>query len=151
MNARDAEVKSYVPPSVANDLREEADEHGISVSALFRQIIERHIIEKLAAQGKQWAPIVEPGGYVYIVKSGDLYKIGKTISLRKRMASLNVGKPRIIRAVRVADYSLVEKLLHVMFADKRVTGEWFKLSADDVLRAGAFLTENAIFFAHGCS
>ncbi|MEK5109916.1 GIY-YIG nuclease family protein, partial [Cytobacillus sp. FSL K6-0129] len=37
-----------------------------------------------------------------------------------------------IKIVESKDYSLTEQLLHDKFSDKRVNGEWFDLSDEDI-------------------
>lgn len=74
-------------------------------------------------------------GFIYVIRSGDLFKIGRTTNLRKRLAALRGVVPGGIRPVRtrlVLGPRTVEKHLHEKFADKRTNGEWFALSQEDV-------------------
>lgn len=74
-------------------------------------------------------------GYVYIVKCADLYKIGATRNAVQRIARFETSYPhdlRVIRIAQVADMKRVEKSLHTRFAQKRVKGEWFDLTASDL-------------------
>ena len=67
---------------------------------------------------------------VYILKSGNLYKIGKTNCLKKRLASLQCGNPQKIEVVfeaKVKDAQRVEKLVHKKYQEHRIRGEWFDL------------------------
>lgn len=73
---------------------------------------------------------------VYIIKTGrDLYKIGKTRDLHKRLASYHTHLPVLFRVVRqypAVNMDDLEAGLHIVFQHKRVKGEWFKLNTDDL-------------------
>lgn len=74
-------------------------------------------------------------GWVYLVESANLYKIGRTSHLDSRVKSLKGvtgAKVNFVLAVPYhRDFNL-EKHLHVFFRDKRREGEWFALSSDDL-------------------
>lgn len=73
---------------------------------------------------------------VYILKTGGhLYKIGKTRDLQKRLASYHTHLPilfRVIRQYPAINMEDLESSLHIVFQHKRVKGEWFHLSGDDL-------------------
>lgn len=74
-------------------------------------------------------------GYIYLLKSGDLYKIGKAKDLEKRMKPFSVSFPAewsLEHYFKSNDYNKAELLLHKEFENKRKVGEWFKLGLDDV-------------------
>lgn len=75
-------------------------------------------------------------GYVYLLQSPTgAYKIGVASNPTKRIERLEVKLPFEIEPVCVIqtdDMYGLEKALHRQFADKRVNGEWFRLSNDDV-------------------
>lgn len=74
-------------------------------------------------------------GYIYILKSGDLYKIGQSAKPRKRLRQLRTGSSlpiEVVYTMRTPHYKFVEKILHNRLADKRVRGEWFALSETDL-------------------
>ena len=72
--------------------------------------------------------------YVYLIKNGDLHKIGVTGDLDRRMKQL---KPdRIIWTVEPTNPSALESFLHRKFAPKRLPQtEYFRLSDDEVIAA----------------
>jgi len=74
--------------------------------------------------------------FVYLIKAGKYYKIGVTTDLGVRLDALQTANPEriclIISAV-LEDYDEAEKGLHERFSDKRMVGEWFDLSDDDVI------------------
>lgn len=74
-------------------------------------------------------------GFVYLMKSGKRYKIGKTESLEKRFAGLSaqVSHELIqVHAIATDDPSGIEAYWHNRFRMKRKFNEWFELSAEDV-------------------
>lgn len=80
---------------------------------------------------------VQIGKCVYIINTGkNLYKIGKTQDLQKRLAGYHTHLPvmfRVIRQYAAANMSELEECLHIIFQHKRVKGEWFELSKDDLV------------------
>lgn len=74
-------------------------------------------------------------GFVYLMKSGRHYKIGRTNSLGSRARQLTIKipiPPKTIRAIETDDPSGVEAYWHSRFESKRGEGEWFDLSPDDI-------------------
>ncbi len=80
---------------------------------------------------------MESGKCIYIIKTSKrLYKIGKTQDLQKRIASYHTHLPIVFRVVRqymVENIDELEEALHVVFQHKRVKGEWFELSNDELI------------------
>ena len=80
---------------------------------------------------------VQSGKCVYILKTGkNLYKIGKTQNLQKRLASYHTHLPiqfRVIRQYPAENISELEESIHVIFQHKRTKGEWFELSEGDLI------------------
>jgi hypothetical protein len=63
----------------------------------------------------------------------DLFKIGKTRDLHKRLASYHTHLPVLFRVVRqyaAANMEALEASLHIVFQHRRVKGEWFRLGND---------------------
>lgn len=75
-------------------------------------------------------------GYVYVISNGsDRFKIGKSINPEKRLKSLTLGdKGKIIVKNYYSEYnySHIEKELHTIFRNKKISGEWFELSESDI-------------------
>ncbi len=115
-----------------------------------RRFYERYsdedIAEILAESRKQRAEramLVSPpekkikiqGGFIYILKGGGYYKIGKTTKLGRRMTEIKPKPPfdaELIHSFSSADIEQAEIDLHEKFASKRVNGEWFNLDQTDV-------------------
>jgi predicted GIY-YIG superfamily endonuclease len=80
---------------------------------------------------------LQNGHSVYILKTGkNLYKIGKTQDLQKRLASYHTHLPILFRLVRqylTPQMSSLEESLHAVFQHKRVKGEWFELTPADLV------------------
>ncbi len=75
-------------------------------------------------------------GFVYVVKSGDKFKIGFTNqAIDKRINNLQTGSPTKINLVMYFESdtpNLLEKQLHRVFKNKRLDGEWFSLNQFDI-------------------
>lgn len=89
-------------------------------------------------QREKLMPMPHKGGagYVYLLQSTTgAYKIGRSINPHNRLKTFEVKLPFEVEYVCViATDSMValEAALHGRFADKRVNGEWFALTPDDV-------------------
>lgn len=70
---------------------------------------------------------------IYLAKSGDHYKIGYSGSVEARLREIQVGNPLPVELVDSwqGDKS-DESAIHQYLQDKRVRGEWFDLSDDDL-------------------
>jgi hypothetical protein len=74
-------------------------------------------------------------GHVYLLKHDKVYKIGKSIDASRRYKDIKVQMPHKteeIHVIKTDDPSGIEAYWHNRFKDKRLEGEWFKLSAYDV-------------------
>jgi hypothetical protein len=74
-------------------------------------------------------------GWVYLLRSGQHYKIGRSDTLERRVREVGVAMPDstiLEHAIRTDDPVGIESYWHRRFAEKRVGGEWFKLSRAEV-------------------
>jgi hypothetical protein len=92
--------------------------------------------ENAADESKLKAGKQRPSGFVYLVKSGKLYKIGFSENHWRRKGELHKqtseGITEIHTIAAIDDAPGIEKYWHERFKDKRQRGEWFDLSADDI-------------------
>ena len=68
--------------------------------------------------------------YTYIMKSQGLYKIGKAIDVNARLKGFQCGNP-YIELIKIIQGNH-ERKLHQLYKEKRVRGEWFSLTEEDV-------------------
>lgn len=74
-------------------------------------------------------------GYVYLLKAGHHYKVGRTSSFERRERQLAIQLPERAETVHVIstdDPAGIESYWHHRFADRRKNGEWFELTSADV-------------------
>ena len=75
-------------------------------------------------------------GYVYLIKSETgHYKIGRTNNPDNRMRAFGIKLPFRVHyehLIKSKDMCALETELHQRFAQKRLDGEWFNLSDEDV-------------------
>ena len=74
-------------------------------------------------------------GFVYLMKSGRYYKLGRTNAVGRRQWELGLQLPervRIIYSFKTDDPAGIEAYWHQRFAHRRKNGEWFDLTTLDV-------------------
>ena len=74
-------------------------------------------------------------GFVYLMKSGHYYKIGRSNFVERRNYELGTKLPedlKIIHKIKTDDPGGIEAYWHNRFEVKRKKGEWFDLSPGDV-------------------
>ena len=77
----------------------------------------------------------EQPGYVYLLKMGRAYKIGKTFNPIRREGEIVLQLPEKsepVHTIQTDDPSGIESYWHTRFAEKRKEGEWFALTPADI-------------------
>lgn len=76
-----------------------------------------------------------PSGMVYLIRAGDLYKIGRTRNLLYRIQSIGLElgmSVRLLHCWYTREPSALERLFHTMMRSERICGEWFRLKSSDL-------------------
>ena len=79
--------------------------------------------------------VEEEYGYVYLMKSGKYYKIGRSNSAERRNYELNIQLPEkvvLLHKIKTDDPVGIEAYWHKRFEKCRKGGEWFELSSADI-------------------
>lgn len=98
------------------------------------------LCEKYVPQGRDSsadddAPSEREIGFVYLMKSGRFYKLGRSNAAGRREYELAIQLPeklKTVHAIRTDDPVGIEAYWHNRFDAKRKNGEWFDLDAADV-------------------
>jgi hypothetical protein len=74
-------------------------------------------------------------GYVYLAKHGQDFKIGRSNDVARRRRETALLLPQELKHVHIIetdDPEGIERYWHERFSDRRVRGEWFRLTREDV-------------------
>lgn len=92
---------------------------------------ERDVSASFKKMCRKWFPEkFSPDGFVYILKAGPYYKIGRTTQIDNRIKQLKIQLPYEVEVVThfpCERHAVSERVLHEQFAEFRTNGEWFNL------------------------
>jgi hypothetical protein len=74
-------------------------------------------------------------GYVYMMRLGKHYKIGRTTAVPRRHREISLElpeQPSVVHCIRTDDPEGIERYWHGRFASLRANGEWFALTHKEV-------------------
>jgi hypothetical protein len=109
------------------------DSHNITEPAL--DSCKTSIVKSVSSEQDDMSKEPDDFGFVYLMKSGKHFKIGRSKSAEKREFELKILLPEkleLIHKIKTDDPIGIEKYWHDRFRDKRKGGEWFELSVGDV-------------------
>ena len=102
----------------------------------FEDIVQLCVASQPAENSAQSiSAVAAVAGYVYLMKHGQHYKIGRTNDTARRRREVSLLLPEELKHIHVIetdDPEGIEGYWHRRFADKRVRGEWFSLTAQDL-------------------
>lgn len=93
------------------------------------------ILAMLSGISEHELELPRSSGAVYLLRSGSLFKIGFSRKPESRTRTIRSVLPldgEVLHVIATDDPRGLETYWHGRFAAKRVRGEWFELSADDV-------------------
>lgn len=112
------------------------DDSVKSFVATVKEVADRRAIRERIKQAKSEKRAQNSLGFVYLLQSqSGHYKIGRTTNPQNRLKTFSVKLPfevEYICLIQVQDMYQMESELHTRFAEKRINGEWFNLSPEDV-------------------
>jgi len=99
------------------------------------RVFPRNQANKVPSKGDSSGSLPLTTGFVYLLKSGKFYKIGRSNSVGRRQYELSIQlpeRPSLIHEIETDDPAGIETYWHQRFTSKRKSGEWFDLSREDV-------------------
>lgn len=123
--------------SIINDYAN--DENVVNLNKAAQIAAERDIIEQRKPFNSKRQPKM---GYIYIFSAKNLFKIGTSKDVNKRLRAINAASGYNITLLckyKVDDAYITERYLHNKYSSKRHHGEWFNLSESDIIDIEQYL------------
>lgn len=100
------------------------------------QACEEYLSSQEGTKTEEIAPVKQVEiGFVYLIRSGKFYKIGRSNAAGRREREIALQLPdksSTIHTIRTDDPTGIEAYWHQRFESKRKNGEWFELNALDI-------------------
>lgn len=95
----------------------------------YDRLLKRIAPKALVSESARAAFVAErSAGFVYVIRIGRRYKIGKAEDWRRRIAGAMFPRPpQVICVIATDNRHALERSLHVKYKDMRLHGEWFGL------------------------
>lgn len=126
------EIDVYI--SLLEEAKTQAEDSA--VEQLNNEIHEERMNELKDYENKYNPSLNKKSGFVYLMRSkNDKYKIGFSKDPKKRLKSLQNDTPfelECLRVIQTDDMKGLERDMHEYYKSKRVAGEWFDLSQEDI-------------------
>ncbi|MHB8727617.1 MAG: GIY-YIG nuclease family protein [Sulfuricaulis sp.] len=141
MSVRGKDFRCEIDTDLHEQLRVLAEFERKDIAALGSSLLEKMIVGEWLPYSRAIAQInfvPQPekiaflsdrrAGFVYVIRLGRRYKIGKATDWRKRLSNAMFPEPpEIICVIETDDRHRLERELHKKYAVVRVHGEWFEL------------------------
>jgi hypothetical protein len=75
--------------------------------------------------------------FVYVLKAGPYFKIGRTNDITKRIAQISLQMPfkvELFKVINTDDSHCLEEFLHEQWKQYRTNGEWFHPPMPEIIR-----------------
>ena len=102
------------------------------VAVLLPDAPEEQVVEAPEGDADASQPVA---GYVYLVRSGTYYKIGRSNDPGRRTYEVRLQLPeklKVVHTIETDDAVGIERYWHERFKNRRCNGEWFLLAKVDV-------------------
>lgn len=86
----------------------------------------------------------QEGVYIISIKDSNLFKIGLTKDIEKRLKQLQTGNPfeyKLVEFFQTTKFKELEKTLHKKYKKNRYKNEWYILDGDELMEACYFSRE----------
>jgi hypothetical protein len=102
---------------------------------MVREVCRPFIADENQAEQHEESLQEDTFGFVYLLRAGKYYKIGKSNFAERRFAEISLQMPekaQLVHKITTDDPTGIEVYWHRRFSDRRMNGEWFALSSSDI-------------------
>ena len=129
------EYPSSAPPELISQVRGIASSDSPLKDTALKALERVAGAEKVEVDEPRKSRPKDRAGYVYILQAGQDYKIGATKRMARWMKHPGAPPPfdtALVRTYKTETMYDLEAVLHDHFAEKRIKGEWFRLTIEDL-------------------